>query len=162
MISLILVAIAASTAGFSRYLHERNTDQGMRTAANLAIAQERHITLTIRAVDIILESIAEEFGAHQELLADPGTSELLRQRLQSIPELADLAIFDADGQALHLARYREKSPHSIDVSDREFFWLSAISAPRGFSSARPSAVASMGSGLFPSAARSSPMASLRV
>ncbi|UCZ56757.1 response regulator [Desulfurispirillum indicum] len=121
MISLILVAIAASTAGFSRYLHERNTDQGMRTAANLAIAQERHITLTIRAVDIILASIAEEFESHSKGQAGHEISELLRQRLQSIPELADLAIFGADGQVLHLARYRERAPEERDASDREYF-----------------------------------------
>ena len=128
---LVMLAGALSSLGFSILIslslfdERRNLErQVLRETENVSIILERHALAVVEKVDLMLKDVLGhlEVGAGQEIgLANASarsSSELLREKVMTLPEAYAIQIVDAAGSFRYssLATVPE-----VNISDRDYF-----------------------------------------
>jgi diguanylate cyclase (GGDEF)-like protein len=122
LLALALIAVA----GTVWRIRAIELDEAQRETASLAFALAEQTTRSLQAIDIVLRDITEQMQTNAAVTDSPvkvlgveSVHDLLRERLQQLPQARGLALVDASGKLLNTAR-RWPVP-DLDLSDRDYY-----------------------------------------
>ncbi len=131
LLALLTVAGAATLLW-----HDRRSDieQWQQTAVTLSITITEHAEQTIRAADLVLQSIVTPLNeAHLDSAADlwramdtPAIHEAIRNKVAAVPQVDVSSIVDSNGDIINFNRYYPPwAPNTpgkrVNLADRDYF-----------------------------------------
>ena len=132
------VVLALLNAGGAAFLlrHDRQSDieEWKRTAAALSVTITEHAEQTIRAADLVLQSIVTPLNeAHinseaalWRAMDTPAIHEAIRNKVAAVPQVDVASIVDAHGDVINFNRYYPPyAPNTpgkrVNLADRDYF-----------------------------------------
>jgi signal transduction histidine kinase/CheY-like chemotaxis protein len=131
--ALLAVLTLASAAGLLWHARQSDIDQWQQTASALSVTITEYTEQTLRAADLVLQSIVTplneagyETGEDMWRAGLPAMHEALHNKVAGVPQIDVAAIANAQGDLLNFNRYYPpdvpgQPGERINVADRDYF-----------------------------------------
>ncbi len=132
--ALLALLTVAGAAGFLWHDRQSDLDQWRQTAANLSTTLAEHAEQTVRAADLVLQSIViplNEAGLDSgadlwRVMDTPAMHEVIRNKVAAVPQVDVASIVDPHGDIINFNRYyppyAPATPgRRVNVADRDYF-----------------------------------------
>ena len=131
---LLALLTVAGAVGFLRYDRQSDIDQWQQTAAALSVTLTEHAGQTMRAADLVLQSIVTPLNdAHIDSEAGlwramdtPAIHEAIRNKVAAVPQIDVASIVDSHGDIVNFNRYYPPDAPGtpgkrVNLADRDYF-----------------------------------------
>jgi signal transduction histidine kinase/DNA-binding response OmpR family regulator len=134
MVGVLLAALTVGgAAGLLRHARQSDIGQWQQTAAALSVTITESTDQTLRAADLVLQSIVTplneagyESGDDMWRVGLPAMHEALRNKVAGVPQIDVASIADANGDLMNFNRYYPpdvpgEPGQRINIADRDYF-----------------------------------------
>ena len=135
MAGVLLAALTITgVAGLLWHSRQSDIDQWKQTAAALSMTISEHAEQTVRAADLVLQSIAVPLNAARlestvdlwTAMDSPAAHEAIRNKVAGVPQVDVASVVDAQGNIVNFNRYYPpyapgSSGRRVNLADRDYF-----------------------------------------